>query len=115
VKALAADRATETVSRPIETNGHVENQIKKARINGMRSHVAKTDIKVIIVQVSALQANKEALVGTLMKVIFDAQIVHLLGQLPGLKMNGGGDVAVNRDDGGRKAGTSDIGKDDDSD
>jgi hypothetical protein len=81
----------------------------------MHLHDAKTDIKAIIVQVSALQANKEILAGMLGKVKFNAQTVHLLGQLPGLKKDGGGDVAVDGDDGGGKAGTSDIGKDDDSD
>jgi hypothetical protein len=38
----------------------------------MHLHVTKTNIKAIIAQVSALQANKEILVGTVGKVKFNA-------------------------------------------
>jgi hypothetical protein len=45
-------------SHPVETHGDVENQIKKAHIQGMHSHVAKIDIDAIIAHVSALCENK---------------------------------------------------------
>ena len=50
----------------------------------MHSHVSKIDIDAIIAQVSALRKNKDVLIEALGREQFDAQIVHLLGQLPGL-------------------------------
>jgi hypothetical protein len=44
----------EKAKRPIETHGDVDNQIKKARIEGMKSHVNKIDIEAIIAQVQIM-------------------------------------------------------------
>ena len=53
-KALAEERVMDKASRPIETHGDVDNQIKKARIEGMKSHVNKIDIEAIIAQVQIM-------------------------------------------------------------
>ena len=50
----------------------------------MCSHVAKINIDVIVAQVCALWENKDVLIEALGRGMLDAQIVHLLGQLPGL-------------------------------
>ena len=50
----------------------------------MHSHVTKIEIDAVIVHVSALRENKDVLIGSLGREGYDAQIVHLLGQLPGL-------------------------------
>ena len=50
-KALAEKRVMEKASRAIKTHGDVDNQIKKARIEGIKSHVNKIDIEAIIAQV----------------------------------------------------------------
>jgi hypothetical protein len=47
-------------------------------------HVTKIEIDAIIAQVSALHENKDVLIGSLGREGYDAQIVHLLEQLPGL-------------------------------
>ena len=70
--------------RPVETHGGVKHQIKKAQIQGMQLHVTKIEINAIIAQVSALCKNKDVLIGSLGREAYDAQIVHLLRQLPGL-------------------------------
>ncbi len=44
----------------------------------------KIDIEAIIPQVQIMRANEEILIGSLGKKQYDDQIVHLLGQLPGL-------------------------------
>ncbi len=46
--------------------------------------MTKIEIDAIIAQVSALHENKDVLIGSLGREGYDAQIVHLLEQLPGL-------------------------------
>ena len=102
-KALVEERVMEKASRPVETHGDVDNQIKKARIEGMKSHVNKIDIEAIIAQVQIMRANEEIMIGSLGKKQYNDQIVHLLGQLPGLnksKSNNG----LKTPDGGGKSG-----------
>ncbi len=50
----------------------------------MRLHVTKIEIDAIIAQVSALRKNKDVLIGSFGREGYNAHIVHLLGQLPGL-------------------------------
>jgi hypothetical protein len=50
-KALVKKRVMEKASWPVKTHGDIDNQIKKARIEGMKSHVNKIDIEAIIAQV----------------------------------------------------------------
>ena len=67
----------------------------------MRLHVTKIEIDAIIAQVSALRKNKDVLIGSLRREGYDVQIVHLLGQLPGLsKKNSHGSIG-NVGDGSR--------------
>ena len=125
-KALNEERVILKASCPVETHGDVEHQIKKERIQGMRSHVAKIDIDAIIAQVSALRDYKDVLIGSLWRQAYNAYIVHLLGQLPGLSKkhsHGGGENVGNvsvvgddfGEDGGGKSGMmSGIGSGDDS-
>jgi hypothetical protein len=82
-KALSKERVLFKASRPVETHGDVKHQIEKARIQGMRSHVTKIETNAIIAQVSALRENKDVLIGSLGREGYDAQIIHLLGQLLG--------------------------------
>ncbi len=83
-KALVKERMMEKASYPVKTHGDVDNQIKKSRIEGMKSHLNKIDIDAIIVQVQIMRVTKEILIGSLGKKQYNNQIVHLLGQLPGL-------------------------------
>jgi hypothetical protein len=84
----------------------------------MHSHVSKIDIDAIIAQVSALRENKDVLIKALGKEQFNAQIVHLLGQLPGLPQNqssGGGENVGDEVVVGEKSVTGGMGSDVDSD
>jgi hypothetical protein len=67
----------------------------------MRSHVTKIEIDAIIVHVSALRENKDVLIGSLGSEGYDAQIVYLLGQLPGLSKKDSQCVGGNVDNGSR--------------
>ena len=99
--SLVEERVREKATRPIETHGDVDNQIKKARIEGMKSHVNKIDIEAIIVQVQIMRANEEILIGSLGKTQYNEQIVHLLGQLPGLNKSKSNNVLETPDGGGK--------------
>ena len=67
----------------------------------MRSHVRKIEIDVIIAQVSALHENKDVLIGSLGREGYDAQIIHLLGQLLVLSQKDSHGVGGNVFDGSR--------------
>jgi hypothetical protein len=97
------------VSRPIETHGDSDNQIKKARIEGMKSDVNKIDIEAIIAQVQIMRANKEILIGSLGKKQYDDQIVHRLGQLPGLNKSKSNNVLETPDGGGESGNINALG------
>ena len=117
-KTLNEERVMGKASCPVKTHGDVEHQIKKARIQGMHLHVAKIGIDAIIAQVSALRENKDVLIEALGREQFDAQIVHLLGQLPGLpkiQSSGGGENVGDEVVVGEKSVTSGMGSDVDSD
>jgi hypothetical protein len=59
----------------------------------MRLHVTKIEIDAIIAQVSALRENNDVLIGSLRREGYDARVVHLLGQFPGLsKKNSHGSI-----------------------
>jgi hypothetical protein len=66
-KALVEERVMDKASCHLETHGDVDNQIKKARIEGMKSIVNKIDIEVMIAQVQIMRANEEILIGSLSK------------------------------------------------
>ncbi len=46
-------------------------KLKKARIDGIKSHVNKIDIEAIIVQVQIMRANEEISTGSLGKKQYD--------------------------------------------
>ena len=92
----------------------------------MDGSITKIEIAAVIVQISALHDNKDVFIGSLGREAYDAQIVHLLGQLLGLSKkqshgvggNVGNESVVKDDfgeDGGGKSGMmSCVGSDDDS-
>jgi hypothetical protein len=66
--ALEEVRVVAKAARPVEKKGveklgDVDHQIKKARVDGMRSQVAKNQIDAIVQQIKVMQENKEILVG----------------------------------------------------
>jgi hypothetical protein len=67
----------------------------------MRLHVTKIEIDAIIAQVSALCKNKDVLIKSLGREGYNAQIVHLLGQLPGLSKKDSHGVGGNVGNGSR--------------
>ena len=75
----------------------------------MKSHVNKIDIEAIIAQVQTMRVNKEILIGSLGKKLYNAQIVHLLGQLPGLNKSKSSDGLETPDEGGESGDNNALG------
>jgi hypothetical protein len=61
--------------------------LKKVKLDEMRMQTEKNNIDSIVSQINVMRANENVLVSCHGQQQFDAQIVCLLGQLPGLNRN----------------------------
>ena len=59
VKELADVRMAAKAERPVEKNGDVDHQMKKVRVDGMRSQVEKNIVKWIVSQINVMRDNAE--------------------------------------------------------
>ena len=57
----AVAMAARLVGKGVEKYGDVDHQIKKARVDGMRSQVAKNQIDAIVQQIKVMRENEEIL------------------------------------------------------
>jgi hypothetical protein len=89
--ALEEVRAVAKAARPVEKKGveklgDVDHQIKKARVDGMRSQVAKNQIDAIVQQIKVMRENEEILVGVHGKKEYDRMtIAALVIKMPGVE------------------------------
>ena len=87
--ALEEVRAVAKAARPlgkgVEKLGDVDHQIKKARVDGMRSQVAKNQIDAIVQQIKVMRENEEILVGVHGKNEYDRMIAALVIKMPGVE------------------------------
>ena len=56
-------KAARPVGKGVEKYGDIDHQIKKARVDGMRSQVTKNQINAIVQQIKVMQENEKILVG----------------------------------------------------
>ena len=61
VRAVA--KSARPVGKGVEKYGDIDHQIKKARVDGMRSQVTKNQINAIVQQIKVMQENEKILVG----------------------------------------------------
>jgi hypothetical protein len=66
-------------------SGDVDHQIKKARVDGMRSQVAKNQIDAIVQQIKVMRENEEILVGVHGKNEYDRMIAALVIKMSGVE------------------------------
>ena len=83
VRAVA--KAARPVGKGVEKLGVVDHQIKKARVDGMRSQVAKNQIDAIVQQIKVMRENEEILVGVHGKKEYDRMIAALVIKMPGVE------------------------------
>jgi hypothetical protein len=83
VRAVA--KAARPVGKGVEKLGDVDHQIKRARVDGMRSQVAKNQIDAIVQQIKVMRENEEILVGVHGKKEYDRMIAALVIKMPGVE------------------------------
>ena len=81
----AVGKAARPVEKGVEKYGDVDHQIKKARVDGMRSQVTKNQIDAIVQQIKVMRENEEILVGIHGKDAYDGMIVALVLKMPGVE------------------------------
>ena len=86
-RAIADERAKQRLERPIsdrERFGDVELAIKKARVEGMKSHSEKIAVDSIVAQVNLLRENQAFYQEVHGEEKYREMIVNLLNKLPGV-------------------------------
>ena len=73
------------MGKGVEKYGDVDHQIKKARVDGMRSQVTKKKIDAIVQQIKVMRENKEILVGVHGKEGYNGMIAALVFKMPGVE------------------------------
>ncbi len=83
VRAVVKD--ARPVGKLVEKYGDVDHQIKKARVDGMRSQVTQNQIDAIVQQIKVMWENEEILVGIHGKEAYDGMIAALVLKMPGVE------------------------------
>ena len=87
-KELADEiRRAAKAERPVEKYGDVDHQMKKVRVNGMRSQVEKNIMDSIVSQINVMCDNAEIYKSMVGEDKYREKIGHLMNKLPGLGDN----------------------------
>ena len=73
------------MGKGVEKYGDVDHQIKKARVDGMRSQVTKNQIDAIVQQIKVMRENEEILVRVHGKEEYESMIVVLVVKMSGVE------------------------------
>ncbi len=91
-KALGGKRAAAKADRPVKKYGDVGHQLKKVRVEGLQSQVAKNRVDAIKTRVDAIRAQIDMMqqmesiyVRKIGQDKYDAMIVLLMNQMPGME------------------------------
>jgi hypothetical protein len=91
-KALGGERAAAKADRPVEKYGNVDHQLKKVRVEGLQSQVAKnradaikTHVDAIRAQIDMMQQMESVYVRKMGQDKYDDMIVLLMNQMPGME------------------------------
>ena len=91
-KALGGQRAAAKADRPVEKYGDVDHQLKKVRVEGLQSQVAKnradavkTRVDAIRAQIEMMQQMESVYVRKMGQDKYDDMIVSLMNQMPGME------------------------------
>jgi len=86
-KELADERNAAKSERPVEKYGDVDHQMKKVRVDGMRSQVEKNKIDSIVSQINVMRDNAEIYKSMFGEDKYREKIGNLMNKLPGLGDN----------------------------
>jgi hypothetical protein len=96
-KETAKERSAAKAQRPIKVvqpdetvavgkYGDVDQQSKKAKVDGMRSVIDKNRIDAIMSQISVMRGLEEIYVGRMGRDEYEHRLVNLANQMPGMMM-----------------------------
>jgi hypothetical protein len=81
---LREERKAAKAVCPIEKYGDVDHQIKKARVDGMRSQAEEIKVNTIIAQINVLRENEAIYKSMMCAVKYQEKMVQLMNQMPGM-------------------------------
>ena len=81
---MREERKAAKAERPIEKYGNVDHQIKKARVNGMRSQAEDMKVNAIIAQINGLCKNEAIYKSMMGAAKYQEKMVQLMNQMPGM-------------------------------
>jgi len=84
---LAEVRRAAKAERPVEKYGDVEHQMKKVRVDGMRSQVEKNIVDSIVSQINVMRDNADIYKAMFGEEKYREKIAQLMNKLPGLGEN----------------------------
>ena len=91
-KVLGGQRALAKADCPVEKYGNVDHQLKKVRVEGLQSQVAKNRVDAIKTRVDAIRAQIDMMqqmesiyVRKMGQDKYDDMIVSLMNQMPGME------------------------------
>ena len=81
---LAEVRRAAKAERPVEKYGDVDHQMKKVRVDGMRSQVEKNIVDSIVSQINVMRDNADIYKAVFGEEKYCEKITQLMNKLPGL-------------------------------
>ena len=81
---MAEVRRAAKAERPVEKYGDVEHQMKKVRVDGMRSQVEKNIMDLIVSQINVMRDNADIYKAMFGEEKYREKIAQLMNKLPGL-------------------------------
>ena len=91
---LSDERAAAKAGRPVEKYGDVDHELKKVRVDGMRSQVDKNIVEAIVSQINVMRDNAEIYIAMFGEEKYREKVGQLMNKLPGLGDNAGNEVQV---------------------
>lgn len=112
---ISDERASAKAARPVEKYGDVDHEMKKVRVDGMRSQVEKNIVEAIVSQINVMRDNAEIYIAMFGEEKYREKVGQLMNKLPGLGDNAGNEVQVQEVDLTLSGGDNDDDEEDNTD
>jgi hypothetical protein len=91
---ISDERVAAKAAHPVEKYGDVDHEMKKVRVDGMRSQVEKNIVEAIVSQINVMRDNAEIYIAMFGEEKYREKVGQLMNKLPGLGDNAGNGVQV---------------------
>jgi hypothetical protein len=88
-KAIGEERALAKSDRPLEKNGDIDHQMKKAQVVGMQAHTEKIFVDTIQIQIKNLRENADVYKSIHGKQGYNELLVSLINKITGTNQSAG--------------------------